>query len=451
MGWTGATDAVSRLREALPKGGQLPDDVFERRHRALTTLLWIHAAVLPMIGVLQGQTLSHSLLEASFVAGLALAASVRGASQVLRSTLTTAGLMASSAVLVHFFNGLIELHFHFFVMIAAISLYQRWTPYLVGVGFVAFHHGIVGTIAPEVVYNHPLAIAHPFWFAIVHGGFLLAESVACLAYWRTSEQTLAAERHERATAESANAALARAHGELSDLMGMLSHDLRTPLAVVNGFSVILKEDWEQLPSERRDELLVKVVTAGKTLQTMLDDTLSLAALDADGLHPEPQPVYLNQAVRDTLDLLADPLVNPSVSEVDSAVAMVDPGHLQQILSNLITNAGKYGAPPYRFVVRRVGERATVAIEDSGAGVPQEFAVRLFERFARADTHRAGSVKGTGLGLYIAQRLAIANGGELRYRRLSREGGSAFTLDLPAAVGHAVPPTQAGVQVVPQSR
>ena len=139
---------VARLRAALPTGGQLPDEVFEQRHRALTLLLWLHAIALPVVGVMRGQSLAHSLLEAAVVAGLALGASVPGASQAVRSTLTTLGLMTSSAVLVHFFDGLIELHFHFFVMVAAISLYQRWTPYLVGVGFVAVHHGIVGTLAP---------------------------------------------------------------------------------------------------------------------------------------------------------------------------------------------------------------------------------------------------------------------------------------------------------------
>ena len=179
---------------------------------------------------------------------------------------------------------------------------------------------------------------------------------------------------------------------------------------------------------------------------MLDDTLSLTALDADGLHPEPQPVHLDQAVRDVLDLLADPLPHPDVAAVDHALALVDPGHLQQILTNLITNAAKYGAPPYRFVVRRLGERVTVSVEDSGAGVPEEFVSRLFERFARADTHRASSLKGTGLGLYIAQRLAVANDGELRYRRLSPGGGSAFTLDLPAAAGHPTAPQEATVPV-----
>jgi hypothetical protein len=196
----GLSRAADRVRTVLPRGGQLPEASWNSRHRAITALLWVHVAVLPLIGIWQGQETPHALLDLALVAGFAVAATLPGAPRAVRASLTTLGLMMSSATLVHFFDGLIEAHFHFFVVIAVVSLYQSWAPYLLAVSFVLLHHGVLGTLAPSQVFNHTAAIDRPFLFAAVHGGFALALSIACLASWRASEVALAAERDERAEA-----------------------------------------------------------------------------------------------------------------------------------------------------------------------------------------------------------------------------------------------------------
>jgi len=419
----------ARLRDALPTGSQLPEETWQARHEAITLLLWLHVLALPFIGLWQDRGLGHSLAEAAPVAGLAMAATVSGAPRVVRASLTTLGLVLSSAMLVHLFGGLIELHFHFFVVIAVVSLYQMWTPYLLGVGFVMVHHATMGLLAPELVFNHQLAFDDPILFALVHGGFVLAESVACLAYWRANESTLEAERLARAQAEETTAALTVAHAEISDLVGMLSHDLRGPLTSINGFTAILRESRPDLGSDRAQDLLRRMAEAGRILERMLDDSLSATALEGNGVSSEPQPVRLDEAVRDVLDLMPTPLPEADLSGLEPVLGLVDPGHLAQILTNLITNAQKYGAPPYSLATRSDGEHAVVEVTDSGDGVPADFEVRLFERFARADRHRSGGFKGTGLGLYIAHRLAAANGGGLRHQP-APSGGAAFSLLVP---------------------
>lgn len=422
-----------RVRDWLPRGAHLSEESWQTRHRAINLLLWCHVVALPFIGAWQGNGFWHSALEAAPVAGLALAAMVPGAPRAVRASLTTMGLVIASATLVHFFHGMIEIHFHFFVVVALISLYQSWTPYLLGVTFVLLHHAIMGTLAPDQVYNHPAAITNPLLFAGVHGGFLMAETLACLAYWKASERTLSAERLAREQVEEANAALARANHEISDLVGMLSHDLRTPLAAINGFTAVLREHWSTLSDERREDLLRRTGAAGHHLQSMLDDALSVTAIEASGLHAEPQPVRLDQAVRDVLALMVDAGDDHHLDGLEPVVAAVDPGHLSQVLTNLVTNARKYGAPPFTFTTATVGGRAVVTVSDRGEGVPVEFEDRLFDRFARADGHRTGSQKGTGLGLYIARRLVLANGGDLSHRRTDASGGATFTVTLPVAV------------------
>jgi signal transduction histidine kinase len=329
---------------------------------------------------------------------------------------------------VHFFDGLIEMHFHFFVVVAIVSLYQMWTPYLLGVGFVLLHHALTGLLAPGSVFNHPMAVDSPVLFALVHGGFLLAESAACLAYWRANERALDDERTAREQVEEANSALTTAHAEISDLVAMLSHDLRSPLTSINGFTSILR-DGPDLPPDRVEELLRRIAEAGRHLELMLDDALSATALEANGMAPEPQPVRLDQAVQDVLDLMPVPLTGADTSRLEPVLGLVDPGHLAQILTNLVTNAHKYGGAPFHFSAVADGERAVLTVTDHGHGVPADFEARLFERFARADRHRANGIKGTGLGLYIAHRLAAANAGELTHRR-GEAGGAQFSLTLP---------------------
>ena len=183
-------------------------------------LLWAHVVALPFLGVLRHETVPHSLFEAAIVAVFAVGALPRRLSREVRSASATLGLVSSSAILVHFFDGLIELHFHFFVTIAVVALYQAWRPFLLALGFVLFHHSVIGTLAPEQVYNHPSAVANPALFALVHGGFLLAESIACLVYWRVTEDALDGERAARGGLEKAHRDLAQAQ----DLSGMGSWD-----------------------------------------------------------------------------------------------------------------------------------------------------------------------------------------------------------------------------------
>ncbi|MGH3666437.1 MAG: putative bifunctional diguanylate cyclase/phosphodiesterase, partial [Egibacteraceae bacterium] len=104
----------------------------------------------------------------------------------------------------------IEAHFHFFVMVVVVSLYQSWLPFLLALGFVTLHHGIAGAVDPASVFNHPAALANPWKWALVHAFFILGQSVACLVAWRANEDALDRERAARKAMEQANLDLAEA-------------------------------------------------------------------------------------------------------------------------------------------------------------------------------------------------------------------------------------------------
>ncbi|HEV2723842.1 MAG TPA: EAL domain-containing protein [Thermoleophilaceae bacterium] len=183
-------DALRTLLEHLPQGQLLPEHIWRRRHSMIVVVLWFHVVGLTAFGLTTGQSLPHVLGEGAVIA---LAAWVAGSQRVgtkLRVASASFGLITSSAVLVHLSGGLIESHFHFFVMIGLLTLYQDWTPYLLAIGYVVLHHGVGGVLAPESVYNHPDAVAHPWRWALVHAAFVLAASATHIVAWRTNENQL---------------------------------------------------------------------------------------------------------------------------------------------------------------------------------------------------------------------------------------------------------------------
>ncbi|MET0325578.1 MAG: diguanylate cyclase [Ilumatobacteraceae bacterium] len=187
----------AHLASSLPRGGVLSEHSFTTRHRGICVLLWAHVVALVLIMRIVQPTVSYPRADIGIVVVFAAVASLPRAGRTVRSSAATLGLLSSSAVLIHFFGGAIEAHFHFFVTIAVIALYQNWLPYLVGVGFVLLHHAVLGTLAPEAVYSHAAGVHHPARFALIHGGFIVAESIACLIYWRTTEDAIDAERTAR--------------------------------------------------------------------------------------------------------------------------------------------------------------------------------------------------------------------------------------------------------------
>ena len=110
-------------------------------------------------------------------------------------------------------------------------------------------------------------------------------------------------------------------------------------------------------------------------------------------------------------------------------ANLDPAAFDRILTNLVTNALRYGKPPVTVLARQGEGRLEVAVEDRGEGVPSEFVPALFEHFSRGEAARPRG-PGTGLGLAIAQSYAEAHRGRLRYRQ-AEPHGARFEVVLPA--------------------
>ncbi len=175
-------------RGLVPTGQLLTPAVWAQRHRGIVWLLWLHVAGVAVFALVRGKAVGHAVAEVTPMALCALAAALPALGRRARSAAAVLGLITASAVIVHLSGGVVEAHFHFFVMIGVITLYQDWLLFGLALGYVVVHHSVLGLLAPHDVFNHAAAVRSPWKWALVHGAFVLAASVAYLVNWRLSER-----------------------------------------------------------------------------------------------------------------------------------------------------------------------------------------------------------------------------------------------------------------------
>jgi diguanylate cyclase (GGDEF)-like protein len=185
--WDRVVDALVHLRLSLPRGQSLPENVWRRRHHGILWMLWAHVVALFLFGLVQGVAPIHVGAEVSIIALCAWAARRSELSIRLQSCIATSGVMICSAVFTHLSGGYIEVHFHFFVMLGVIGLYQDWLPFALSLAWVLLHHGVIGVFDPESVYNHPDAIRYPWKWAGIHAFFVAGASVVNVLAWKLNE------------------------------------------------------------------------------------------------------------------------------------------------------------------------------------------------------------------------------------------------------------------------
>jgi diguanylate cyclase (GGDEF)-like protein/PAS domain S-box-containing protein len=230
--------AVQRIAAKLPGTVTLSEQSWAFRHRWILQLLRLHAVAIAIAVAVKDPSPVHVLVDGLPVAVLAVGAGLKRLDPRARSIIAALGLLTSSGLLVHLGEGSIEMHFHFFVMIGVISLYQDWRPFLAAIGFVAVHHGVIGVISPEQVFDHPAAQRSPLLWAGIHALFVLAASAVSVGAWRIVEHThllaqqdlAESERRFRALIENATDVLT-----LIDDRGVILYD-SPPCETVLGYA-----------------------------------------------------------------------------------------------------------------------------------------------------------------------------------------------------------------------
>lgn len=203
-----------------------------------------------------------------------------------------------------------------------------------------------------------------------------------------------------------------------------AHEIRGPVTVIGGAAETLERvDADDLDPEAMAELTDAMIRQARILDGLTTDLLTTAQVRHGTLTLQPREVRPADVVVAVLAGRYD----AAVEVTDERMVRADPLRLEQMLSNLLSNARKYGRPPIDVRVRPAGPCVAIDVADHGDGVPAEFRDRLFREFARADTN---TVTGTGLGLHVVRTLAEAQGGSAGYAP-GPEAGAVFTIELPA--------------------
>ncbi|GAV31898.1 signal transduction histidine kinase [Coriobacteriaceae bacterium EMTCatB1] len=214
----------------------------------------------------------------------------------------------------------------------------------------------------------------------------------------------------------------------------MSHELRTPLNSVIGFTQLMLQGLAGPLTEEQRKQLEMVNASGHHLLSLVNDLLDLSRIEAGAVVLQREPIDVAALVAEAVDAVratADAKGLALEAEVpEPAPPLVsDCTRVKQILLNLLSNAVKFTeSGTVRIAVSQDGHRTvSFAVSDTGPGIPKEDLERIFDEFVQLDA--AEGVRGTGLGLPIARRLAIALGGTLTVKSTVGRG-STFVLTLP---------------------
>lgn len=216
-----------------------------------------------------------------------------------------------------------------------------------------------------------------------------------------------------------------------EIVAAVSHELRSPLTSVKGFSRLLLDRWDRLSDADKLDLVGQINRDADRVSRLVTELLDISRIEIGRLALRLERIDLAALVRDIVARveLSHPAIVCVVAIDELPLVTADRDRVEQILTNLIENGAKY-ATVDRLRVDAYAEEgsAFVAVSDEGPGIPYDELDSVFSKFYRREVSQPS---GTGLGLWISRNLAEAHGGALTATRNER-GGTTFTLRLPLA-------------------
>jgi PAS domain S-box-containing protein len=243
-------------------------------------------------------------------------------------------------------------------------------------------------------------------------------------------------RTRTAELEASRAELQRLNEQKNELLGMAAHDLRNPLAAIQGLVDLLVQQMFGDLEANQLEAITRIGTSSRRMAALVDDLLDVSTIEAGRLKLECAPQELLPVVRDAVDAI-QLLAGPKGIRVELTAAetlplvRIDRGRIEQVLSNLLGNAVKFSHPGSTVEVgltRREG-CAVISVSDRGRGIAPDQAERLFQPFGAETRPGTAGERSTGLGLAIARKMVEAHGGEIWFTS-ELDVGSCFCVALP---------------------
>jgi signal transduction histidine kinase len=363
----GVRPTVNWILDYLPRGNLLDRPEWQKRHSFLQWILLIHLPSLFVFGVVLHHTAEVTALTL-LPPLLCLLAGHFTTRQRLSSLFITAGLVYCSAALVGLSRGSIEAHFHFFIMIGFIALYQDWLPFLWNIAFTVLSHGVGTVWSRNLIFNHQAGEASPWVWSSIHGAAVLAACIGVMVFWRTTEDEQ--EKSVRLTRKLADAEIGRRKFTSDMLVNLARRNqslLYRQLGIIN-----------QLEEQERDpDALAELFRLDHLATRIRRNAESLLVLSGEGPpRTWSEPVLLLDVVRAAIAETED--LDRVAFYLDERLTVM--GHtvtdLTHLLAELVENAVRF-SPPDASVIIRLRPHPTspgahvMTIEDCGIGMRPE--------------------------------------------------------------------------------
>jgi signal transduction histidine kinase len=398
---------------------------------------------------------SHDLRIAILLGALILALPITLAlfypGRVVTRHAIAIGQMLDSALLIHLSGGRIETHFHIFGSLAFLGFYRDWRVLVTASFVIAFDHYYRGMHWPLSVYG----VSQPEpWRWIEHTAWILFEVVFIILASRQSLREMREIALRRAYVEQVAIERGRdiqaledtkkkLHDTLeskNDFLSMCGHELKTPLTSLHLQAQIARRlvagDRRKVPPERLWDITKKFMEQTENqitrLLRLVQDLLDHSRIQMGQLPIFPERVDATALIRDVIERYREQAKQAGstlkLNIQEGMAAYWDRFRVEQVITNLISNAIKYGeGKQIEVELYQAGEHARVLVRDHGMGIAEDDLERVFRQFERIRTK--SYIPGLGLGLYISKGIVESHGGKIQCESTLGEG-STFILELP---------------------
>jgi len=267
-----------------------------------------------------------------------------------------------------------------------------------------------------------LITSHTVTFGAHHARFVLAEELS-------TSQKLELEILQSKARSDSSAELSRAKDEM---VSMVSHEMRTPLASIVGFAELLVT--REVKPKQLAEYLAVILQEGRRLTALINDFLDLRRIEGGHVTMRFAPADVAALVDRAVTLLSDPHGPVIETHIpgDLPLVRVDTDSIFRVVANLLSNSRKYSPDGGSIVIgARVAEdMVEIYVQDEGLGIPPEALTQVFAKFYRVDSPDRKGIKGTGLGLAICKNIVEAHGGKIGVTSAGAGKGSRFFFTIP---------------------
>jgi two-component system sensor histidine kinase/response regulator len=220
-----------------------------------------------------------------------------------------------------------------------------------------------------------------------------------------------------------------------NMVHMIVHDLRSPLAGILGYAEILATEMERLKNEKSEKFARQILSAGGRLREMVTTLLDVSRMEANEMALDKKPCDLREVVANAITSLGSLVNNSSVlfdSPENEVSAICDPEIIQRVVANLLANAIKFTGRRGKVQISLdcLPRSIRVTISDTGPGIPAQYHKHIFDKFTQVSAHNEGHSYSSGLGLTFSKLAVETHGGQIGVD--SEEGkGSTFWFTLPS--------------------